>query len=345
LSNQREAFSPNGKKAGSTHVVLKFLCLYADRGSVTDNGHATTLSRLSQRRFRSFSEAASEVIEALADCFPGVVALGRLDADERAHHVIEIRGDGLSLTRGDVLPLAGEGLDPAFVDRLGARSWLAKPLEMSDGSIRGVLCALSAEAQAFTAENEGEAGVAARLLAHEWENVELRSEVRRLRARTNAGPKTDPATGLPNREGFVELLNHEWSLAERGTVESILVACRVGSDDGLSSPPAAGVELAVKVAAEVLDGSARLTDRVGRVGDTTLAAVLIGCPLDDAPAFVARFLGALDRVTDGSRPIEVSCGVQPLSGTASPEEALNLSEAAAEPGRRTPDLAVEGAIE
>jgi GGDEF domain-containing protein len=312
---------------------------------VTDDVHATTLARLSQRRFRNFSEAASQVVEVLSEAFPGVVALGRLDPEENAHHVIETRGEGLPLARGDVLPLAGEGLDPSFVDRLGARSWLARPLEMSDGSIRGVLCALSPEPDAFESQHEGVAGVAARLLAQEWESVELRSEVRRLRARANAGPGTDAATGLPNRERFIELLNHEWQLAERGTVESILVACRIGSGGGLSDPPAAGVELAVKVAAEVLLGSARLTDRVGRVGDKTLSTVLIGCPLDDAPAFVARFLGALDRVTDGSRAIEISCGIQPLSGASSPEEALGLAEAAAEPDRRAHQLAAEGAVE
>ena len=41
--------------------------------------------------------------------------------------------------------------------------------------------------------------------------------------------------------------------------------------------------MALKVAAEVLKGSARVTDRVGRIAGSTIGAVLVGCPLEDAP--------------------------------------------------------------
>ena len=308
-------------------------------GSQTD-----TLLRLSRRRFRNFSEAASEVLEALTQALPGVVALGRLDPDERAHQVIEVRGEGVSgLERGASLPLAGDELDAGFLQSLGARAWLDIPLEMSDGSIAGTLCTVHPQPDVYRLEHEGLLGVAARLLGQEWESVELRSELRRLRTQVSAGPTTDAETGLANREGFLDLLGHEWRLAERGTVDSVLIACRVnGGENGNEGIDARG-RLALKVAADVLQGSARVTDRVGRIAESTIGAVLVGCPLEDAPAFVARFLSALDRVTEGQHPIEVSCGVQPLGGASSPEEALGLAEAAAaDPGRSRRDLAPQG---
>jgi GGDEF domain-containing protein len=295
-----------------------------------DPNETRTFVRLSERRFRNFSEAAGEVLDALHDALPGVVALGQLDLEAGVNQVIEARGEGLrGVERGAVLPLAGDGLNTEHLRSLGAGSWLSRPLEMSDGRIVGVLCAVESTPNAYRPEHQAQLGVAARLLGHEWESVELRSELRRLRTRVNAGPSTDADTGFPNREGFLDLLNHEWHLVGRGTVESVLFSVQVG---GAADNGAAGARdvLALKVAAEVLAGSVRVTDRVGRPGDSTLAAILTGCPLADAPAFVARFLGALDRVTEGEQDsIEVSCGVQPLAGTSSAEEALGLAEAAA----------------
>jgi GGDEF domain-containing protein len=295
------------------------------------------LVSLVQRRTRNFSEAIDSVLGALGDAIPGVVVLGQLEPDERVHRVIETRGNGVGgLQRGAVLPLAGEGIDADFLRSLGAQAWLGAPLEMSDGRIVGMLFAADAGGDAYGAEHAALLGVASRLLSHEWENVGLRSELRRLRGRANAGPDTDADTGLPNREGFLKLLDHEWRLAERGTVQSVLVACRVGSGgsgdgNGAVSPKS---RLALKLAAEVLAGSTRITDRVGRIGETTICAILVGCELRDAPTFVARYLGALGRATDGRRPeIEVSCGVQPLAGDSA-EKVLALAEdAAEEPGR------------
>lgn len=314
---------------------------------MTATSPGTTLLRLSQRRFRNFSESASEVLDALAEALPGVVALGRLDPDERVHQLIEVRGEGLALERGASLPLAGDALDSGLLEGLGSRSWIEMPLEMSDGSITGVLCAVAAEPDAYGPDQQGTLDVAARLLAYEWESVELRSELRRLRGRASAGPTTDPDTGLPNREGFLDLVDREWRLVQRGTVESVLVACRVsGAEESNSGGDGdARSRLALKVAAEVLEGSARVTDRVGRIEEVTLGVILVGCPLEDAPAFVARFVGALERVTEGQRAIEVSCGVHGLADSASPQEAVALAEAAAEPGRGRRDLATEGALE
>jgi GGDEF domain-containing protein len=204
---------------------------------------------------------------------------------------------------------------------------------MTDGRIAGVLCAAAPERDAFRPEHSAQLAIAARLLGHEWESVELRSELRRLRGQVNAGPSTDAETSLPDREGFTELLHAEWEMVEEEeAVESVLVVCRVvgsagGNGDGT---PSAGDRVAVKMAADVLAATTRGSDKVGRIGEMTLGAILVGCEVGNTPTFVARYLSALERVGSGSRPaIEVVCGVQPLAGTPSPGQALELAEAAA----------------
>jgi GGDEF domain-containing protein len=294
------------------------------------------LASIAERRFRNFSEAADIVLEAISAVIPGVVCLLRVEPDHRSQRVIEVRADGLDgLELGTTIPCVADGIDTDYLRSLNARSWVSTPLEMSDGRTVGALLAASAREDAYRDDHAAVVGVAARLLSYEWESVELRSELRRLRGRVNAGPKTDPDTGLPDRETFLELLDREWRLAERGTVRSVLVVCRVGGDAGEGENGLGAREkLALKQVAEVLEATCRGTDHVGRIAPTAVGSVLVGCDLEDTPAFVARFLGALQRVTEGNRPeIEVTCGVQPLTGVSSAEEVLDLAEAAShDPG-------------
>jgi GGDEF domain-containing protein len=310
-----------------------------------------TLLRLGRPRSRNFSDAADSALRALSDAIPGTIVLGRLEPDEQGCRVIDARGAALDgVRRGAVLGLAGSAngdrpaagddhdrapdnriLDRDSLQLLGAGAVLEVPLEMSDGRIVGVLAALGSEADAFGAEHAATVGVAARLLGHEWESVELRAELRRLRRRASAGTNVDAETGLPDRDGFLDLLDHEWRLANRGTVESVLLAFEIGPGPDRAPAGDAMDRLALKIVAEVLEGSTRVTDRVGRVGPATFATVLVGCRLDQAPAFVGRFQAALRRVTGERRPqVELSLGVQALAGAPSPEVVLKLAEAAAE---------------
>lgn len=296
-----------------------------------DAHDANALLRLGKQRPRSFSDAAGLILSTLDEALPGTVALARLEPDENVHRVIEARGEGVDeLAPGSVLRPAGDGLDAEALRSLGALDWIGAPLEMSNGRIAGVLCAADSRRGVYGPQHEAPLTIGARLLSYEWEGVGLRSELRRLRAQINAGPEFDADTGLPNRAGFLDLLGHEWRLAQRGTVQAVVVAFRVHSG-GENGDGAAGTKktLAVKVAAEVLEGSVRETDRVGRVAPETIAAVLVGCRPQDTHGFVARFLAALERVNGDDRTkVGVSCGVQPLHETSSPEEALGLAEAA-----------------
>jgi len=314
-----------------------------------DSTQAKTLIRLGHPRFRSFSDAAGAALDALADSVPGLLALTQMEPDGQGCRVTDIRGAGVDgVARGAILPLAahanGNGtggedggtssddpLDREFLQSLGVQACLGASLETSDGRIVGTLSALDSRPDAYGCDHLAMLGVAARLLSHEWERVELRAELGRLRRRAPVGVGIDAETGLPNRESFVDLLEQPWGLARRGTVESVLVAFRIaaGAEERVRNGDALS-RLAVKVAAEVLEGSARTTDRVGRVGEATVAAVLVGCRVDDAPSFIERFRAALGRVTEGGNPkVELSFGVQVLAEASSSLKALELAEAAA----------------
>lgn len=313
------------------------------------------LTRICQR-FRSFSEAAESVLGALADVVPGVLLLGRIDPDE-ACRVIGIQGSGVDgVYKGMTLPLGsppnGDGggrgapgpplngeIDQEFLDLLGVEACLGIQLEMSDGRIAGTLSALSSRPGAYRCEHVAMLGIAARLLSYEWESIERRAELRRLRGRLPKSANVDPETGLLNRDGFLDLLDHDWRLAERGAVESVLVAFRVDGDSDRSPNGDAMGKLALKIAAEVLEASVRTTDRVGRIGESTLAATLVGCRLEQASVFVERFRTALERVTRGGNPrVELSHGIQAVGGVSSPQEALGLASAAADAPKRGGEL-------
>jgi GGDEF domain-containing protein len=320
-------------------------CAISDIETV-ESKETNALIRITQSRFRSFSEAAEAVLGALAEVVPGSLVLGEIDSYERACRVIGVDGDSIEgVHPGAALPLgsppngdaADRGapgpprnseIDQAFLDSLGVSACIGIPLEMSNGRIVATLSALDPDPDAYRWENVAVLSLAARLLSHEWESVERRAEIRRLRGSLAEGSKLDPETQILNREGFLDVVDHDWRLAERGTVESVLIAFRVGDDSG--SGDGAGTTLALKVTAEVLEGSVRATDRVGRVGDATLAVSLVGCGVEQAPVFVERFRATLGRVTrDGHPTVELAHGIQQLRGVSSAREAVELADLAA----------------
>jgi GGDEF domain-containing protein len=313
-----------------------------------ESAEARALLHLTNRRFQSFSEALDSVLGVLDQAIPGTVMLGQLDPVEELCRVIEIRGNSSHLHAGMTLPLAavtaevntggsdhdGPGipadgfLDGEFLRALSVNASLARPLEMSDGSIVGTLCALDTETDAYGSHHQVMLGVAASLLSYEWENVSRRAELRRLRERVRDVQSSDADTGLPNRERFLDLLDREWRLTARGSVQSILVVCHLrvdGPDDGLVETMAT---LGLKDAADVLSGTMRSTDHVGRTGAMDLAAILVGCHgVEGAEAFLRRFQDGVARVTQGrAMPIAISCSMLALADSHSASEALERAE-------------------
>lgn len=306
------------------------------------------LTQLTNHRFRSFSEAIDSVLGALEETIPGTVMLGQLDPADELCRVIDVRCASVHLQRGMTLPLAavmadehtgsaGDGapgapidgeLDREFLRSLSVEAWLAMPLEMSDGSIVGTLCALDTDTETYSSDHLVMLGVAARLLSYEWENVSRRAELRRLKERVRDVQNSDADTGLPNRESFVDLLDREWRLTARGSVQSVLVACHVSVDAPQDGSGERMATLALKDVAEVLSGTTRSTDHVGRTGTMDLAAILVGCHgVEGAQAFLRRFQAGVKRVTHGrATPISAFCSMQALADSPSAGGALVHAE-------------------
>ena len=299
------------------------------------SGHVlSALARLAERRFTSFSEAADAVLDLLeAELPPGSVLLGQVDAEEGELRLIDVRGEASALIQpGSTLPLTaphngnGQGLlDPATLTDLSVRSYLALPLETGAGGGAIMLCALAPGTDIFTRGHLELLAVAGRLLTYEWETVKWRADLRRLNERLRDPERTDPLTGLLNPVAFREAAEREWRLAERGSTESYLLACRLTNLSAVTARHGSGVaELLLRDGADVLESAIRRTDHAGRLSEDVFGAVLVGCKgRKGAEAFFERFQQGVARVTS-ERPatLELACAVLALGKAQSPEEAL-----------------------
>jgi diguanylate cyclase (GGDEF)-like protein len=313
----------------------------------------SALARVAERRFHSFSDAADSVLDVIEAALPtGKIILGELDREDGSYRVIDARGEEFEgIARGSSLPWVsghnagsnGAGsetngfgmLDPEFLRSLDVQSYLAVPLETSDGSSLGTLCAVGTETGLFNQDHVELLTLSGRLLTYEWESVKWRADLRRLEEQLHDPERTDKVTGLPNRPSFLPSVDREWRLSERGTVLSWVLVCEVQSlDETRESYGDAMADLILKDVSEAMRGTVRRTDHLGRVGEASFATVLVGCKgPEGASAFFDRFQEALAKVA-GDRPVEVkaSYGAQPLAGAASPEQALERAEAAAAGG-------------
>ena len=307
----------------------------------------SALARLAERRFTSFSEAADTVLDLLeAELPPGSILLGRVDWDEGELRLIDVRGAAASeLGAGSTVPLAPGAsggsrgfLDPQALQRLSVRSYLALPLDSSSGAGALTLCALAPGTDVFTQEHLEVLAVAGRLLTYEWESVKWRADLRRLSERLRDPERTDSLTGLLNRLAFVEAAEREWRLAERGTLETYVLAFRISNLDRIAELHGAAVrDLMLKDAADVMQTAVRRTDHAGRLADDSFGAVLVGCKgLEGAAAFIGRYGQSLTRVTQ-ERPaqLELAYAICSLGDAESPEAALTRIEAEAVSGAVT----------
>ena len=208
-----------------------------------------TLIRLGQPRFRNFSDAVEPILSAIADAVPGLIVLGRLEPDEPGCRVIEVQGTGLSgIAKGTFLPLGAANsaapqhcdqdplpqlkLDSEYLEScsLCGRIW-EMPLEVSDGRIVGILAALDSRCRCL---RRGPSGATRHRGAAAWamngRALSSGPSSDGFAKAPLADAKIDTDTGLPSRDSFLGLLDHEWELTNRGTVESVLVAFRIGED-------------------------------------------------------------------------------------------------------------------
>jgi diguanylate cyclase (GGDEF)-like protein len=143
--------------------------------------------------------------------------------------------------------------------------------------------------------------------------------------------RTDSVTGLPNRRGFLDLLEAHCAHAGEADHGDMLVLAVVHgimtADDRYGY--AAGDHLLCHVA-EVLDTTSRAQDRSGRVGHDQFAVILCGDhPADRVPGYVERVQRELARRA-GERPVDVivEFGARSLAGLKSPEHALQRTDEA-----------------
>jgi diguanylate cyclase (GGDEF)-like protein len=307
------------------------------------------LARTAARRFQSFAEAATSVLDLVHAAAPAErVALAQIDWEEGTCRIIDARGDD-GTVRGTIVPLAeafpssnggdaGGLIDPESLASLGFGRCAAAPLDASDGSTVGMLLATGAGPHLPLLP------VAARLLSYEWESISTRAELRRLSEIARDRERTDPVTGLANRRTLLDALGREWELGKRGTVLSYLVVYRIAGRAAVRERAGeAAADLLLKDVAEVLAGGVRRTDHLGRVDDDLLAVILVGCAVEaGAQAFVARCERALAGVTAGRpAPIELAYGFRALAGAQSGEEALAVAEHDAREAEARPAASVE----
>jgi diguanylate cyclase (GGDEF)-like protein len=316
-------------------------------------------ARLCAQRFVSLGDAVRSVLTLLESQIPdGRVIFGELNYDTDEYRVLDSRGEGIdALGPGSRLPLRESFClhmvndeAPALVGRAAkdpvygkldlqksakVESYVAAPVELGDGTRVASVCAMSTQRDRYDWRQRDLMTIAARLIAYEWERVTRESKLRRL-AQQQRALTGDPLTGLPLREAFVEQLDREWHLTQRGITESYVLAVKPrGIEDVRATNGDAVADLLLQSAGEVIATDVRRSDIAGRVGDATFGVILVGCRgVEGAEAFLARLHGSFERKL-GHRPekLELTWGLERLSDAESAEDALSRVEAglAAEP--------------
>jgi diguanylate cyclase (GGDEF)-like protein len=304
--------------------------------------------------FPSLGDAVRTVLDLLDRQLPaGRIVLGELNHNTEEYRVLDARGEGIeALCAGARIPLRdsfcahmASDQAPALVGRASKdkvysklalcktariESYVAAPVELSDGIRVASVCALSTERDKYDWRQHDVLRIAARLLAYEWERVTREGKLRRLLQQQRA-LTGDPLTGMMLREAFLEQLDREWHLTQRGITESYVLAIKpIGIEDARSTSGDAVADLLLQNTGEVILADVRRSDIAGRVADDIFAVILVGCRgIEGAEAFVSRVQGAFARRV-GQRPekLELVSGIERLAEAESAEAALKSAEAA-----------------
>ena len=303
--------------------------------------------------FPSLGEAVRSMLDLLDRQLPaGRIVFGELNYSTDEYRVLDARGEVIdALTAGARIPLrdsfcAHMAADesPALVGRASkdkvysklplcksskVESYVAAPLELSDGIRVASVCAMSTERDRYDWRQHDILMVAARLLAYEWEHVTREGKLRRLQQQQRA-LSGDPLTGMALRDAFLEQLDRELHLTQRGITESYILALKpIGIDEARATSGDAVADLLLQTTGEVIQADVRRSDIAGRVGNDTFGVILVGCRgVEGAEAFMARLQGAFERRL-GRRPekLDLVWGLQRLAEADTAEAALASAEA------------------
>ncbi|HEY2604064.1 MAG TPA: GGDEF domain-containing protein [Thermoleophilaceae bacterium] len=302
----------------------------------------------------SLGDAVRSLLTLLEQELPGGrVVFGELNYNTDEYRVLDALGAGVdALSSGVRLPLRESfcihmasgnapaltgkaSKDPVYSDlelrqSAGIESYVAAPVELADGTRVASVSAMSPKRDLYGDNDIDLLTVAARLLAYEWEHVTREGELRRL-AQFQRDATSDPLTGLLLRDPFLEQLDREWHLTERGITESYLLALQplgVEAARVTSGDPVA--DLLLKHCAEVISAAVRRSDIAARVASDVFGVILVGCKgIEGAEAFRSRLESSFGRVMS-QRPeqVQLITGIEKLGEAESPAEALQRAEEA-----------------
>ncbi len=309
-------------------------------------------ARLCAQRFVSLGDAVRSVITLLESQIPdGRVVFGELNYGTDEYRVLDSRGEGIdALGAGTRLPLresfcvhmAGDEA-PALIGRASKdpvygklalqksakiESYVAAPVELGDGTRVASVCAMSTSRDRYDWRQRDLMTIAARLIAYEWERVTRESKLRQLTQQQRA-LTGDPLTGLPLRDAFLEQLDREWHLTQRGITESYIMAVKPrGIEEVRTTSGTAVADLLLQSTGEVIATDMRRSDIAGRIGDYTFGVILVGCNgVEGTDAFLTRLQGSFERKL-GHRPerLGLVSAIERLSDAESAESALTAAE-------------------
>jgi diguanylate cyclase (GGDEF)-like protein len=315
------------------------------------------LARVCANRFVSVGDAVRSLLAFLHEELPGGrVIFGELNYNTDEYRVLDALGTGVdALSAGARLPLrdsfcihmsndaappltGSASEDPVYSTlelcrTAGIESYVAAPLERADGTRVASVCAMSSEPDQYGEEHRELLMIAARLIAYEWEHVQREGELRRL-SQLQRDATSDPLTGLQLRDPFLDKLDREWHLTERGITESYLLAVQpLGIDAVRATSGDAVADLLLKGCGEVIGAAVRRSDIAARVADDVFGIILVGCKgIEGAMAFRSRLEASFERVMS-QRPedVQLIAGIEKLGEAESPAEALQRAEEALGP--------------
>jgi diguanylate cyclase len=222
---------------------------------------------------------------------------------------------------------------------LGIRTYVSAPIQLSDGTVYGTLCAASAHAATLAPHVEGVLQLFAKLISQHVERERLMEQLQERNNQLTQLALTDPLTQLPNRAALLEELQRLLARALR-TDTQVLVA--YVDLDGFKQVNdvhghATGDQL-LQTLAQRLQAEMRASDMVARMGGDEFVMVAPGpsqtTEVQEAVSTVKTRLRSASQCTlplaDGStlHYPGASVGVVTVDGHTSVDSALLQADAA-----------------
>lgn len=230
---------------------------------------------------------------------------------------------------------------------LGITTYVSAPVQLSDGSIYGTLCAASTHAAPLAAGVESVLRLFAQLIAQHVERERLLQQLHERNAQLTHLALIDPLTQLPNRTALLEELYRLLALALRSDSKVLVAYVDLDGFKQVNDVHghAVGDQL-LHTLAQQLQAHVRATDMVARMGGDEF--VVVG-PLPEKDHAQAEDLQLVEERLRNASACELqlgdgsclhypgaSVGAVAVDGEVSVDQALQLADAAmyANKGRR-----------